>query len=190
MAVTDLAGANIGLRNRASRFPASPVIELVGRFHLAIFHQSRIIPQGIALRIKLLPSVNQFVSICPTLAGQNAVQEQFKVVSQDVFFYHLHKEVSRCGRTFDSQAAAGEKYKDTLFESSSQTPHYPCERYNPRLRRDIRWHAAGPRHCWPGVRRKFLGPLQPETFQFLFVQRESYRNALQWNANAPLWLYH
>ena len=86
MAVTDLAGANTGLRGSATRFAASAVIKLVGRPHLDIFHQSRIKPPGISLRIKLLPSANQFVCICPPLAGQNAVQEQFKVVIQNVFF--------------------------------------------------------------------------------------------------------
>ena len=74
MAVTDLAGANIGLKDRATRFAARAVIELVGRFQLDIFHQSRIKPPGIALRIKLLPSANQFVCICPPPAGRNAIQ--------------------------------------------------------------------------------------------------------------------
>ena len=86
MAVTDLACANTGLRDRATRFAASAVIELVGRFQLDIFHQSLIIPPGFFLRIKLLPSANQFVCICPPSAGQNAVQAQFKVVIQDVSF--------------------------------------------------------------------------------------------------------
>ena len=85
-AVTDLAGANTSLRDRATRFAASAVIELVNRPHLDIFHQSRIIPPCISLRIKLLPSENQFVCICPPPAGQNAVHEQFKVVIQDVSF--------------------------------------------------------------------------------------------------------
>ena len=103
--------------------------------------------------------------------------------------YHSHKEVSRNGRTIDLQVAAGEKYKDTLFQSPRQVSHYPGERYNPRLRRDRRWHATGPHHSWPNVRRGFWRLLQPELFQFLIVQGESYRNSLQWNANAPLWLH-
>ena len=86
MAVTDLANANTGLRDRAIRFAASAVIELVGRLHLDIFYQSRLIPPGIALRIKLLSLANKFVCICPPPAGQNVVQEQFKVVIQDVSF--------------------------------------------------------------------------------------------------------
>ena len=85
MAVTDLAGANTGLASRATRFARSAVIELVGRPHLDLFHQSRIIPPGIILRIKLIPSSNQFVCICPA-PGQNAAHDNFKVVIQIVSF--------------------------------------------------------------------------------------------------------
>ena len=105
------------------------------------------------------------------------------------FINHPNKEVNRCGRTFDSQAAAGDKYTATLFESSGQVPYYPRERYNQRFRLVIRWHAARPRHSWPGGRRGFSWPLRPEPLQFLIIQRELCRNASQWNANALLWLH-
>ena len=94
LAVADLAGANTGLRDRATRFAASAVIELVGSPHLDIFHQSRIIPPGISRRIKLLPSSNQFECIYPPPAGQNAVQEQFKIVIQDVSFIIRTKKLA------------------------------------------------------------------------------------------------
>ena len=80
MAVTDLANANTGLRDRATCFAASAVIEFVGRPHLDIFYQRRIKLIGIALRIKLLPAANQFVCICPPPSSQNVVQVQFKGV--------------------------------------------------------------------------------------------------------------
>ena len=63
MAVTELAGANIGLKDRATRLAKSALVELVGRPHLDIFHQSRVLPPGLTLRIKLIPSSNQFVCI-------------------------------------------------------------------------------------------------------------------------------
>ena len=94
MAVTDLESPNIGLRDRATRFAASAAIELGGRPHLDIFHQSRIIPHGIALRIKLLPLANQFVCIYPPPAGQNAVHEQFKVTIQDVSIIFRSKKLA------------------------------------------------------------------------------------------------
>ena len=43
MAVTDLAGANIGLKDRATRSATSKLMNLVGRPHLDIFHQGRLI---------------------------------------------------------------------------------------------------------------------------------------------------
>ena len=92
--LTDLVGVNIGLRNRVTRLAASAVIELVGRPHLDIFHQSRIISQGITLRIKLLPSANQFVCMCPSPANYNAVEPQFKVVIMDVSFIIRTKKLA------------------------------------------------------------------------------------------------
>ena len=94
MAVTDLAGANTGLRDRATRFAASTKIKLVNRPHIDIFHQSQIIPPGITLRIKLMPSVNQFFCMCPPPAGQNAVQQQFKVVILDVSYIIRTKKLA------------------------------------------------------------------------------------------------
>ena len=95
MAVTSLAadGANIGLKDRATRFATSTVVELVGRPHLDIFHQNRLIPPGTALRIKFIPSSNQFVCISPPPAD-NAQQEQFKVAIQNVSFMIRTKKLS------------------------------------------------------------------------------------------------
>ena len=42
------------------------------------------------------------------------------------------------------------EYTAILLQSSGQEPNYPRERYNPSFRQDTRWHAAGPRHIWPG----------------------------------------
>ena len=81
MAVTDLAGANVGLRERATWFANSGVVEFVGRPHLDICHQSRLIPPKIDLFLKLMPAPSQFVCISAPPAA-NAQQEQFKVVIQ------------------------------------------------------------------------------------------------------------
>jgi hypothetical protein len=94
MDVTELGGTNIGLKDRATRFATSTVVELVGRPHLDIFHQNRLIPPGSALRIKLIPSSNQFVCISPPPAGNNAQQEQFKVAIQNVSFIIRTKKLS------------------------------------------------------------------------------------------------
>ena len=85
MAVTDLAGANTGLRDRATWFATSNVVEFVGRPHCDIFHQSRLIPPKIDLTLKLIPAPSQFVCISAP-PGQNAQQEQFKVVIEHAKF--------------------------------------------------------------------------------------------------------
>ena len=76
MAVTDLAGANVGLRERATWFANSGVVEFVGRPHLDICHQSRLIPPKIDLFQKLMSGTSQFVCISAQ-PGANAQQEQF-----------------------------------------------------------------------------------------------------------------
>ena len=93
MAVNEMAGANIGLKDRATRLSKSVVIEMVGRPHLDIFHQNRVLPPGLTLRIKLIPSSSQFVCISPA-PGANAVQEQFKAVIQSVSFLIRTKRLS------------------------------------------------------------------------------------------------
>ena len=93
MAVTDLAGANIGLKDRATRSATSTLMNLVGRPHLDIFHQGRLICPNVALRIKLIPSSNQFACISPPPAAQG-VQEQFKVVIQNVTFMMRIKKLA------------------------------------------------------------------------------------------------
>ena len=81
MDVTDVTGANVGLRTRAARFARSTVVELIGRPHLDVFHQDRLIPPGVDVHLKLIPAANNFV--CNSAApGQNAVQQNFKPVIQ------------------------------------------------------------------------------------------------------------
>ena len=136
MAGTDLANANTGLRDLATRFAASSVIELVNSSHVDIFNQSDHTTRHYSAHKATVLSDPVRLHL-PTSSwskcGQRAVQESHP----GRFLNHSQKEVSRCGRTFDSQVAAGEKYESMLFESSSQAPHYLRKRYNPRLRRDI-----------------------------------------------------
>ena len=179
MAVTDLAGANIGLKDRATRSATSTLMNFVGRPHLDIFHQGRLISPNVALRIKLIPSSNQFVCISAPPAGQ-AVQEQFKVVIQNVTFMMRIKKLADSAHLAIMQDHAHEDSQATLHESSSQASYYPRKRYHAGLRRDIRRSPAGPSRRGLGCRRGFRWPLQPEPFQFPSVQRESYGAYAQW----------
>ena len=58
IAVCDLAGANTGVINRATRIAISEVVILVGRPHLDIFYKSKISPPRITLPSKLMFSTN------------------------------------------------------------------------------------------------------------------------------------
>ena len=83
MGVTAVGGNNAGLNARASTFARSTVVELIGRPHLDVFNQERLIPPNIDLHMKLMPSPNNFV--CKSAApGQGAQQENYKLVIQSV----------------------------------------------------------------------------------------------------------
>ena len=81
MNVTAVGGNNAGLKARAATFARSTLVELIGRPHLDVFHQERLIFPNIDLHIKLIPSPNDFV--CKSAApAANALQENYKVVIQ------------------------------------------------------------------------------------------------------------
>ena len=61
MNVTAVNENNAGLNTRAATFARSTLIELIGRSHLDVFHQKRLIPLNIDLHMKLIPSPNDFV---------------------------------------------------------------------------------------------------------------------------------
>ena len=83
MGVTEVAGANAGLNTRAVTFATSTVVELVGRPHLDVFHQDRLIPPGIDLHMKLSPAADIFV--CKSAAPDaGAAQQNYKMAIQRV----------------------------------------------------------------------------------------------------------
>ena len=79
--VTAVGGTNAGLNARAATLARSTLVELIGRPHLDVFHQERLIPPNIDLHIKLIPSPNDFVCKSAALVG-NAQQENYKLVIQ------------------------------------------------------------------------------------------------------------
>ena len=94
MAVTEVGGNNAGLNSRTTPFALSHEVELVGRPHLDIFHQNRLIPPGFDLDIKLHPSSNAFV--CKSAApANNAQQQAFKAAIQQVKFFIRTKQLKK-----------------------------------------------------------------------------------------------
>jgi len=78
MTVTIADGNNTGLKDRATMFSQSKVVELVGRPHVDVFQQDRLIPPGIDLHMKLVPAANNFV--CKSAApGGGGAQENFEM---------------------------------------------------------------------------------------------------------------
>ena len=61
MNVTAVGGNNAGLNARAATFARSTLVELIGRPHLDVFQQERLILRNIDLHMKLIPSPNDFV---------------------------------------------------------------------------------------------------------------------------------
>ena len=83
MGVTEVAGANAGLNTRSMTFATSTVVELVGRPHLDVFHQDRLISPGIDLHMKLISAADSFV--CKSAApGEGAAQQNYKIAIQRV----------------------------------------------------------------------------------------------------------
>ena len=52
MAVSEVGRNNAGLNARAAIFARSTVVELIGRLHVYVFHQERLIPDNIDLYLK------------------------------------------------------------------------------------------------------------------------------------------
>ena len=83
MGVTAVGGNNACLNACAAIFARSTLVELIGRPHLDVFNQERLIPPIIDLHMKLMLTLNKFV--CKSAApGQGAQQENYKLVIQSV----------------------------------------------------------------------------------------------------------
>ena len=61
LAITNTEGDNHGLHDRAAWFSQSRVVTLIGRPHLDLFHQEKLIPGNIDLKIKFTPNSSPFI---------------------------------------------------------------------------------------------------------------------------------
>ena len=76
-----IGGNNAGLNAHATKFARSTLVELIGRSHLDVFNQERLVPPNIDLHMKLIPSTNNIVCKSAALAA-NAQQKNYKLVIQ------------------------------------------------------------------------------------------------------------
>ena len=79
MGITNVQGENVGLVTRAARFATSTVVELIGRPHMDVFQQDRLIPPGVDMHLKMIPSASNFV--CKSAdPAQKQAQQNYKAV--------------------------------------------------------------------------------------------------------------
>ena len=108
-----VAGTNEGLKARELKFNASKVVRLIGRPHLDIFHQEKLIPPGVKLEIQLVPARASFFIKKAAPTGTDAqVVYKFQIVSAR--FLVAMKEIS------PSMVLAHQKM---LQEVNFQIPH-------------------------------------------------------------------
>ena len=81
MNATAFGRNNAGLNARAATFARSTLIEFIGRPHLKVFHQERLIPPNIDLHMKLIQSLNDFKGKSADPAA-NAQHKNYKLVIQ------------------------------------------------------------------------------------------------------------
>ena len=94
MRVTAVGGNHTGLNARAVDFARSAVVELIGRPHLDVWHQERLIPLNVDFHMRLMPSPNNFV-IKSAAPAQNSVQENFKMFIRSVTLIIHTKQLTR-----------------------------------------------------------------------------------------------
>ena len=58
-------GDNIGFNTRAGRFARGQVMEMIGRPHLDLFQQDKLLPPGINIAYRLTPAADHFVIKAP-----------------------------------------------------------------------------------------------------------------------------
>ncbi|KAF0139349.1 MAG: hypothetical protein FD143_3570, partial [Ignavibacteria bacterium] len=92
--VTDPTGANQGLTARAAWFTRSRVVTLIGRPHLDLFHQEKLIPANVDLKLKLIPNTSDFLLKTAAPVDVDHPQINYKVQIMSARLYIRTKEIS------------------------------------------------------------------------------------------------
>ena len=86
--------ANEGLRKRAARFKGSKVVTLIGRPHLDLFHQDKLIPGDQDIKIRLLPNNHKWVLKSAAPADRDP-QVNYKLEILNARLFIRTKQVSK-----------------------------------------------------------------------------------------------
>lgn len=125
MDVTTAGGDNTGLKNRTTRFTARKSVTLIGRLHLDMFHQDKLIPPKCDIKIRLIPSANSFVlkSVAPT---NNAVQEQYKMAITSARLFLRTKELNTSLALAHEAMLLKKNYRYERKLTTMKTHHIPA----------------------------------------------------------------
>ena len=85
-------GDNIGLNDRSAWFTRSRVVTLIGRPHLDLFHQEKLIPSNIDFKLKLIPNTSAFLLKTATPDGHGQLNYKVHITSARLFI--RTKEIS------------------------------------------------------------------------------------------------
>ena len=92
MNVTDITGNNLGLRSRAACFARSRGVTLIGRPHLDLFHQEKLIPSNIDLKLRFIPHKSSF--LLKTAAPGDHAQHNYRIILSNARLFIRTKEIS------------------------------------------------------------------------------------------------
>ena len=93
MDVTNPAGANSGLKTRTKAYAQSNVVRLMGRLHLDLFHQEKILPSMAKIKIRMIPHKYPFVLKTAAPTGSDA-QHEYKYEISSITLYVRLKQIS------------------------------------------------------------------------------------------------
>ena len=91
--VTDPTGANTGLGTREQNYRASRAVRFIGRPHLDLFHQEKLLPGGVDMKLRFIPHKAPFV-ILNAAATAEVPQKNLKVSISSAKLYIRTKKVS------------------------------------------------------------------------------------------------
>ena len=92
--ITDPAGANQGLTARAAWYANSRVVTLIGRPHLDLFHQEKLIPANIDLKLRFIPNTHAFLLKTAAPADVQHPQVNYRIHIASARLFIRTKEIS------------------------------------------------------------------------------------------------
>ncbi|KAF0155389.1 MAG: hypothetical protein FD188_3140 [Ignavibacteria bacterium] len=120
----DTAGANTGLTARTRWFALSNVVTLIGRPHLDLFHQEKLIPPGIDMKLRFIPNSNTF--LLKTAAPADAdPQVMYKLHIESAKLFIRTKEISPSLMTAHQKVLQDTNYSITYNQIKTKVVSIP-----------------------------------------------------------------